>query len=252
MIHGLFGLAHIGLSYFHSACKVQNLSYAIISPTEVDKRMIGESLDPFPIIVLGAVNFLKLHKKFKKPVCVFIVDNPVQLEAMGATILNSSKISTYRYHFHPVKPEDIRLAIESCGKEPMEVKIRKTRVITDLLKAASAESILSPLQTAFYQIKSLEIRTRMQDTVFDYLAGRGSYEKVERLVRKKLGEHEVGKRLLTALGEKKFKRLRKAASLILAKKTTFDKASSKFTVPMYDLKYTCKKVAAKHNIVLPG
>lgn len=252
MIHGLFGLAHIGLSHFNSICTQQKISYAIINPNEADKRMIGESLNPFPTVILGVVNFLKIQNRFKKPVCVFIIDNPVQLESVGATILSATKISTYHYRFHPVKPQDIRLAIESCSEQPIEIKIRKTRVVSDLLKAASAESILSPLQTAFYQIKSLENRTKIQDGVFDYLAGKGSHENLARLINKKVSDEALSQKMISVLEEKKFRALRKASVLVLAKKLPYDKACSKFHVPMYDLKYVCKKMAAKRNIVLPG
>jgi hypothetical protein len=155
-IHGIYGLAHLGLSHFHQLCKQEELTYAIGTPQGVDRREIGKESDPYPVVILSVVNFLKMYKRFKnKRVCIFIIDNPVQLESVGATILGCTKIRSYHYRFFPVKSQDIRLAIESCGEDPMDFKLKKTRVIFDMMKAASAESIMSPLQTAFYLIKNV-------------------------------------------------------------------------------------------------
>lgn len=252
MIHGLFGLAHIGLSHIHQIFASEKISYAILYPNGIDKRDLGVKLSPYPIVVLGAVNFLKIKHRFKKPVCVFVIDNPIQLEVIGATILGHTKISTYHYKFHPIKSNDIKIAMDSCSEQPLEIKIKKSRVIADLLKAASAESMLSPLQTAFYQIKSLDSRTKVQDTVFEFLAGKSSRDYLNKILRKRAHNEEIAERMVTVLEDKKFKKLRKACSLVMAKKLPYDKAASRFHVPLYDLRYICKKQAARLNIVLPG
>ena len=252
MIHGIYGLAHIGLSQFNSLCKKEGLNYAIASPSGLEKREIGEDVDPYPVVILSAVNFLKLHKKFKsRKVCVFVIDNPIQLEALDAGILGCTKIRTYHYRFFPVKSQDIRMALEGCGDKPIEVHMKKTRVIYDLMQAASAESILSPMQTAFYIIKNVEDRTKVQDAIFDWLAGRMKEEKVNKLLNANAGE-AVRIKIKEIMAKPTFHQLRKACTAILAGELKFDQATKKFKVPLYDLRYVCKKSATKFNIELPG
>ncbi len=253
MIHGLFGMAHVGLSHFHSMCESQKMSYAIAHPEQAEKIQLGAEHDPFPVITLSAVNFLKTYRKFKKrDVCLFVIDNPVQLEAIGATILGCTKIQSYLYRFHPLRPQDIKLAIDSCNSTPLEIKIKPTRVIHDLLTVASAESILSPVQTAFYTVKDLETRTAAQDAVFDWLAGRLDAKKVLSSVKHMGEKSPIVQRLSAIIEDKKFLALRKACTAALNGDMKIEKAAATYKVPLYDTKYVCKKTAAKMGITLPG
>lgn len=251
MITGLYGLAHIGLAHFHDLCKQENLSYAIASPTGLKKIDIGEVVSPHPVIILSVVNFLKIHNRFRKsPACVFIIDNPIQLESIGATILSCTKILTYHYQFHSIRSQDIRMAIDSCENKPIELKIKKTKVIYELLKVASAESILSPLQTAFYQIKDVETRSKLQDAVFDWLGGKSDTKLVVAL--KGVTNKAAAEKVSALMSHPNFKNLRVAAKSIVKDGVRFEVAAKKYKAPIYDLKYVCKKLAAKTGITLPG
>src|SRR4051812_18727755 len=120
MIHGLYGLAHLGLSHFNSLCKQEGINYAIVTPQGIEKRQVGKDTDPYPVIVISAVNFLKVQNKFKsRKVCMFVIDNPIQLEALGASLLGCTKMRSYHYRFFPVKAGDIRLAVDSCSENPI-------------------------------------------------------------------------------------------------------------------------------------
>lgn len=251
MINGLFGLAHIGLSHFNELCKQENISYAIANPMKLTKINYAERVSPFPVVILSVVNFLKIHKRFhKQPVCIFVVDNPIQLEAIGATILSCTKIQSYHYQFYPIRSQDIRIAIDSCSEEPIELKIRKTKVIHELLKVASAESILSPLQTAFYQIKDVEARSKLQDAVFDWLGGK-SDTKIH-LAIKGITNKIATEKITTLMQHPNFQHLRAAAKSVVKDGTRYEIAAKRFKTTIYDLKYVSKKIAAKLNIVLPG
>jgi hypothetical protein len=251
VIKGLFGLAHIGLAHFHSLCKQEKLSYAIANPMGLTRIDLGEKNDPYPIIVLTVVNFLKIHKRFhKQPVCIFVIDNPIQLEAIGATILSCTKILTYHYQFHSIRSQDIRIALDSCGEEPIELKIKKTKVIFELLKIASAESILSPLQTAFYQIKDVESRSNLQDAVFDWLGGKSDVKMIVAL--KGITNRVSAEKISILMNHPNFQRLRVAAKAVVKDGLRYEVAAKRYKTTIYDLKYICKKAAAKMNIVLPG
>jgi hypothetical protein len=252
MIHGLYGLAHLGLSHFNALCKQEDINYAIATPQGIERREVGKDIDPYPVIVISAVNFLKIHKKFKsRRVCMFVIDNPLQLEALGAAILGCTKMRSYHYRFFPVKSQDLRMAIESCGDNLVEIKLKKTRVLYDMMRAAAAESILSPMQTAFYIMKNVEARTKVQDAVFDWLAGRLKENKLKSVLYKNTSE-VVRTKMFGLLDSQPFLQLRIASMAVINDKIKFDIASKKFKVPLFDLKYVTKKAAAKLNIELPG
>jgi hypothetical protein len=251
MIHGLYGLPHISLSQFNSLCKQQSIEYAIVSSDRFDRRKVGEQLSPLPVVIIGVINFLKTYRRFKKPVCIFVIDNPVQLEAVGATILGCTKLKSYHYTFYPVKGSDIRTAIESCGKEPLEIKLKKVRVIHEMLKVASMSSIMAPLQTAFYQIKDLESRTRVQDSVFLYLSGEDAGKGLKKTLAS-LESPKTSDKFKQIMLAPKFQALRKASAQVLRKKTSFERVAKLYDVPLYDVKYVCKKIATKLNIELQG
>ena len=265
-IHGLYGLAHLGLSHFHQMCEKEKMNYAIVATHGVEKKQIGEDMDPYPVVVLSVPNFLRIHKRFKsKRVCVFIVDNPIQLESVGAIILGCSKIRTYHYRFFPVQSQDIKLAVESCDKNPIEFELKKTSVIHDLMKAASGESIMSPLQTAFYLVKNLENRTNLQDAVFGWLASRVDESKVKKVLAN-IESEEVTARITDLMKSDQFIRLRKATghALEAAKgvkgekegeakfKFNVQKYANKYKVSSFDLSYIVKRTNLRTNITVPG
>jgi hypothetical protein len=251
MIHGLYGLAHLGISHFHSLCKREEISYAVAYPNGLRKLDLGKRLKPFPVVVVSVVNFLKMHKKLRgNDTCIFVVDNPIQLEALGAKLIGCTKQNSYQYTFHPVDSSEIRRAIESSS-EPIEIKPKKTKVIFELLKAASTESILAPVQTSIYQIKNPTIRLEIQDTFFDWIAGRIKDKKLYRALRQ-LSQEGVGEKLESLAKSEKFIQLRKAALYVWKEGNNYESAIKKYHVPMYDLRYVVKKQVLKYNVVLPG
>ncbi len=266
-IHGLYGLAHLGLSHFHQMCEQEKMNYAIIGTHGVERKTLGEDTDPYPVVVLSVPNFLRIHKRLKsKKVCVFIVDNPIQLDSIGAIILGCTKVRTYLYRFFPVKSQDIKLAIESCGKDPIEFELKKTSVIHDLMKAASGESIMSPLQTAFYLVKNLENRTNLQDAVFGWLASKVDDSKVKKVLAN-IDNRLVTEKVTELMKLDQFIRLRKATSqaLVAAKDVKLDKEgevakfkmnvqkyANKYKVSTFDLSYVIKRTNLRLNLVVPG
>jgi len=251
-IHGLYGLAHLGLSNFHNLCKEEKLSYSIVRPGGLEKKELGEKLSPYPIVIVSVIQFLKVYKKIQgKPSCVFIVDNPIQLESVGAKILGCSKQNSYHYTFHPVEAKYLREIITTCSENPLEIKFKKTKVIYELLKLAASESLLAPVQTTMYQIKDPVIRTEIQDIFFDWLAGSVKTSKMEGALGQ-VKQSGIGDKLKELAGKEKFVALRKAATAVLKGKENYEDAVKKFNIPMYDLKYLCKKQVLKYNITIPS
>lgn len=244
-IYGLYGLPGVSVYQFHTMCSSLQRSYAIATPSGLERHLFENSSYPYPVLVQSVANFWRVFRRFKKPVCVFVIDNPIHLLSYNAVLLGAHQVKKFQFSFSSVRATDIDLAIESCPNSPVPISRGPISVINAILETTDSSSSLSVLQTALYKIRDQAIRKTFQESMYKYLAGQLSLKRVHLSIRGKLDE-EFATKLLSILSRPDYQALRDAAQEVFRTRsaaTNWERVSKRYKVSRFDLKYVCKKVA---------
>lgn len=239
MIIGAYGVANVGL---FELCQLMNdlkIRYAYYQDNKLITVREKVEQPAIPVILTSFNQFVNIHKRLrtKKPVIIFVLDNPVILSMTNVSMLKTEVVGLNRFSTSSISLEDIKEALIRATEQPLKgfIPFIKQTPMEEYVKSVSTRTVLDKLQTAFYRVSNYQERKDVQNKVMLYMTGRLSMRKLS----SSLSRTERLREIRDLLVSSRFVDLREAISQVLAGENP-STISRRFKVEEFDINYIIK------------
>lgn len=244
----VYGIPQVSVYHFSKLMREQGITFLLFDKGKQPQFVKnGTKVSPYPVLITSVEAYLRFHDQFNGLVTVFLNDTIALLEKVPSCILVGCVKQKIGWEYTPLAGDELRMLIDSVpvterASEPTQDI--ESVLLSQVIEKFNTASILAPLQTLFYRVRDKEVRTKLQDVVFRYLAGeRGPKQLVSDL---------AGVNIPTSLKDRFDLECKRPEALLLRqaceetrKGTSVEDAANALKVSDFDVRYVMHRCSAK-------